>query len=314
MKHPRIFFILTLVAALIILTCPIQADTGAQGVIYQSSFATNPQWTTNNPSSDYWDPAKEMYHFGIEPSTQNSAYTPAIKYESGSFTLEYDVTLERVDEGATFRLGFSGTDMDFNKGPNVVTEFTNAKYGQIMVLHIVTPSAKLEEVSSDTSSYKGPSVKYEVNTTYHVEVDYNADTNVVTETVSNKATGEQLWSYYISTQDPLKGMNRIYIGSVGDYGTMNNYAIGWIDNVYLMTPVPATLTTPTTQTTTPLPTYSMHPMTKVTPATVPDAESNPYQEIPRFRNDRHCRSWDCRNLYRCPDNAQEAIRTISNPG
>ncbi|WP_292423871.1 hypothetical protein [Methanoregula sp.] len=269
MKNPRIFFILALVAALIILTCPIQADTGTQGgVIYQTSFATNPQWTTNNPSWDYWDKANETYHFRIEPSTQNSAYSPAIKYGSGSFNLQYDVTLDQVDTGATFRLGFSGTDMDFNKGPNVVTEFTNAKYGQIMVLHVVTQSAKQVEVSSDTSSYKGPSVKYEVNTTYHVEADYNADTNVVTETVTNKATGEQLWSYYISIPDPLKGMNRIYIGSVGDYGTMNIYARGWIDNVVLTAPVPATLTTPPTQITTPLPTYSVRPTTKATTAAV----------------------------------------------
>ena len=35
--------------------------------------------------------------------------------------------LERVDPGATFRLGFTGDDMDFNKGPNVITAFTNSK-------------------------------------------------------------------------------------------------------------------------------------------------------------------------------------------
>jgi hypothetical protein len=268
MKHPRIFYILTLVAALIILTCPIQADTGTQKVLYQNSFATNPQWTTNNPSSDYWDQAKEMYHFGIEPGSGNYAYTPPIMYDDGSFTLAYDVTLEQVDEDATFRLGFSGTEMDRNKGPNVVTEFTNAKYGQIMWLHIITPSAKLEEVNSDTTSYKGPSVQYALNTPYHVVVDYNADTEVVTETVTNKATGAQVWSYYIGTQESLKNMNRIYIGSVGDYGTTSKYAVGWIDNVYLTAPVPAALTTPTTQPTTPLPTYSVRPTTKATTATV----------------------------------------------
>jgi hypothetical protein len=268
MKHPRIFFILTLVAALIFLTCPNQADTGTQKVLYETTFVTNPQWTTNNPSSDYWDQSKEMYHFRIEPSTGNYAYTPTINYEGGSFTFEYDVLLEQVDEGASFRLGFSGKEMNRNKGPNVVTEFTNAKYGQIMWLHIVTPSAKLEEVNSDTTSYKGPSVKYAVNTTYHVNVGYNADTDVVTETVTNKATGEQVWSYYVATQDSLSGMNRISIGSVGDYGTTSKYAIGWIDNVRFMIPVPATLTTPTTQSATPLPTYSIRPTTKATTAAV----------------------------------------------
>jgi hypothetical protein len=137
-----------------------------------------------------------------------------------------------------------------------------------MWLHIITPSAKLEEVNSDTTSYKGPSVQYALNTPYHVVVDYNADTEVVTETVTNKATGAQVWSYYIGTQESLKNMNRIYIGSVGDYGTTSKYAVGWIDNVYLTAPVPAALTTPTTQPTTPLPTYSVRPTTKATTATV----------------------------------------------
>lgn len=261
MKHPQILLILILAAALIFLICPIEADSG---VLYQSAFTTDPHWTTNNPSTDYWDQAKGMYHFGISPSTQNSAYSPAIDYTGGSFTLEYDVTLQQVDAGATFRLGFSGTDMDRNKGPNIVTEFPNAKFGQIMVLHVVSQSAKMEEVSSDTTSYSGPTVTYDLNTTYHVKVDYNADTNVVTETVTNKASGEQVWSYYVATQENLKGMNRIYIGSVGDYGTMGLYAVGWIDNVQLTTPVPVTPTTPTTQPTTPLPTYSLHPTTKTT--------------------------------------------------
>jgi hypothetical protein len=268
MKHPRIFLILTLAAMLVLLTCPIQADTGTDGVLYQNTFATDPHWTTNNPSSDYWDQAKEMYHFGIAPNTGNYAYAPAIEYEGGSFTLEYDVTLERVDEDATFRLGFSGTEMDRNKGPNVVTEFTNAKFGQIMWIHIITPSAKLEEVNSDTSSYKGPSVTYALNTPYHVTVDYNADTDVVTETVTNKATGEPVWSYYVGTRESLTGMKRIYVGSVGDYsGTANQYATGWIDNVRLTSTADAattSLTTPATQSTTPLPTYSLRPTTKAT--------------------------------------------------
>jgi hypothetical protein len=261
MKHPQILFILILAAALTFLVAPIYADTG---VLYQTAFSTDPHWTTNNPSTDYWDQTQGAYHFGISPSTQNSAYSPAIDYTGGSFTLEYDVTLQQVDEGATFRLGFSGTDMDFNKGPNVVTEFPNAKFGQIMVLHVVSQSSKLEEVSSDTTSYGGPTVTFDLNTTYHVEVDYNDDTDVVTEIVTNKASGEQVWSYYVATQENLKGMNRIYIGSVGDYGTMGQYATGWIDNVELTTPVPVTPTTPTPPPTTPLPTYTLHPTTKTT--------------------------------------------------
>ncbi|MGA2161759.1 MAG: hypothetical protein ABSG28_06145 [Methanoregula sp.] len=264
MKHPRILFMLILAAALIILTCPIQADTGTQAVLYQTTFATDPHWTTNNPSSDYWDPTEEMYHFGIQPSTGNYAYSPPINFQNGSFTLEYDVIFEQMDPGATFRLGFTGTDMDFNKGPNVITAFIDGKYGRIMVLHTVTENAILQEVTSDTSSYGGPTVTYDLNTTYHVKVDYNDDADIVTETVSNKQTGGQVWSYYTITKGSLQDMNRIYLGNVGDYGTMGLFAVGWINNVRLMAEVPVAPTTPTPQPTTPIPTYVIQPTTKAT--------------------------------------------------
>ena len=59
-------------------------------------------------------------------------------------------------------------------------------------------------------------------------------------------------------------MNRIYLGNVGDYGTMGLFADGWIDNVRLTATIPSAPITPTTQPTTPLPTYVITPSTKVT--------------------------------------------------
>ena len=59
-------------------------------------------------------------------------------------------------------------------------------------------------------------------------------------------------------------MNRIYLGNVGDYGTMGLFAEGWIDNVRLTATIPSASITPTTQPTTPLPTYVITPSTKVT--------------------------------------------------
>lgn len=264
MKPSRFFYGIGLAAALVLLVACAYADSSSQNAIYQTSFATSPQWTTNNPSSDYWDPGNQTYHFSIEPSTGNYAYSPDINYNGGSFTLEYDVHLDSIDDGATFRLGFSGKEMDFNKGPNIMTGFTSGKYGQIMELHVVTQSAKMIEATSYTESYGGPTVRFDTNTTYHVRVDYNDDTDVVTETVSNKATGAQVWSYYVSSQESLKLMNRIYIGSVGDYGTMNLYAKGWIDNVALTVPAPAATLTPTTPPVSTMPTYSLRPTTKST--------------------------------------------------
>ncbi len=243
--------LLIVAVAVVIMTSPVWADSSTQTVLYQNTFATNPDWTTNNPSLDYWNSMGESYNFSIQPSTGNYAYSPPIIFNGGSFTLEYDVTIERMDPGATFRIGFTGSDMDFNKGPNVITAFTNtAKDGLIMVLHTVTESAIESEITSAMSSYGGPTVNYQLNTTYHVEVDYNNDTNIISETVTNKQTGQQLWSYFTSTQSNLKDMNRIYLGNVGDYGTMGLFASGWVDGVKLTSTVPTTITT----TPTPVPT------------------------------------------------------------
>jgi hypothetical protein len=271
------------------------ADTSAeqqdQTTIYQNSFASDPRWITNNPSSDYWDPAMRMYHFSIEPSTGNYAYTPVV-FDSGSFTLDYDFFLTRIDEGAAFRMGLSGVEMDFNKGPNVVSMFTNAKYGQIMWLHMVSPGSKQLEVNSQSAAtemgpyaYKGPTSKYEVNKTYHVTINYDDNTKIISMKVRELQSGKEIWSYFIQCGENMKGLNRIYLGSKGDYGVMNIYAQGYLDNVRLTAPSMGSAVSETPRDTIPVTTSSVtvtptkKPTTKVTvptpyPTTTPQSPSS----------------------------------------
>jgi len=247
MKIRKYFMYLIVAVFLLVLIPSLQAlsDDNTLKVIYQTSFTSDPHWTTNNPSTNYWDPNRGMYHFSNEPSTGGYAYTP-VEYERGSFTFEYDVILTRVDNGAAFRFGLSGTEMDPTKATNVLTLFTNEKYGQIMRLHLVTPGSKLMEVSSQTSNepgaYSGPTVKYEINKTYHVTVNYDDDHKTLSMKVKDWITGREIWSYYLNTVENLNGMNRIYTGSKGDYGMMGIYAEGDIDNVRLTEPVAVTIT------------------------------------------------------------------------
>jgi hypothetical protein len=197
-----------------------------------------------------------MYRFSIEPSTGAYVYT-LVDYERGSFIFDYDLILTQLDEGATFRIGLTGTEMDLSKGPNVLTQFTNAKFGRIMWLHLVTPGNKIMEVNSQSGdalssgpiAYGGPTVKYEINKTYHVTVNYDNDHKILSMRVNEKLTGKEIWSYFINTGENLHGMNRIFLGSKGDYGAMNVYALGYIDNIRLTTPSSVTIT-PTEQVTT----------------------------------------------------------------
>src|SRR5512137_49410 len=178
------------VACLTVAVLPALAESDVSPsvkVIYQTPFSSDPHWTTNSPSSDYWEPSTGRYHFSLEPSTGNYAFTPIPSME-GSFTFEYDVILDRVDDGATFRFGLTGAEMDFNKGPNVISMFSNGKHENIMSLHVVTTGAKQMEVNSQsddqqTSSgkaYKGPTVRFELNKTYHVTVNYDETLTTVT--------------------------------------------------------------------------------------------------------------------------------------
>jgi hypothetical protein len=242
-------FSLLVVACLVFTVLPVQAESDgstSQNVIYQTPFSSDPRWETNSPSYDYWDQATGRYHFSLEPSTGNYAYT-TIETMEGDFTFEYDVILDRVDDGATFRFGLTGDEMDFNKGPNVFTVFSNGKYDQIMWLHLVTTGSKQMEVNSQTDdtrtsesfAYKGPTVHYELNKTYHVTVDYDEESTMLTMRVSDKASGKEIWAYFLKTAERVRGMNHIYLGSRGDYGNMNIYARGYIDNVRLTKPGPA---------------------------------------------------------------------------
>jgi len=272
MQLKKIFFLSLIAVCLILMVQPIMAQSGDdQKVVYQTSFDTDPQWTTNNPSNDYWDPSMAMYHFAIEPSTGAYAYK-VVDFDRGSFVLEYDVILTNIDNGATFRLGFSDYEMDVNKGPNVVTQFTNAKYGQIMWLHLVTPGNKMEDINSQhlpnelgMDAYAGPTVNYALNKTYHVAVTYDDNSKTIGMRVSEKTTGKEIWGYYMNTLENLHGMNRIYIGSVGDYGVMNIYAKGYIDNIRLSAPS-ATVATTTPVPVSTAPTYAVTP-SKTTPKT-----------------------------------------------
>jgi hypothetical protein len=140
-------------------------------------------------------------------------------------------------------MGLSGSEMDPSRGTNVISMFTNQKYGQIMWLHLVTPGNKLVEVNSQhdavemgPDAYKGPTTTYEVNKTYHITITYIDNTKTLSMKVREVQSGKELWSYFIQSAESITGLNRIYLGSKGDYGQQNIFAKGYIDNVRLTIP------------------------------------------------------------------------------
>jgi cell division septation protein DedD len=174
-------------------------------------------------------------------------------------------------------MGLSGSEMDFNKGPNTISLFTNAKYGKIMWLHLVSPGNKQMQVNSQSAAtemgpdaYKGPTAKYEVNKTYHVTLSYDDDTKVLSMTVKDVQSGREIWGYFIQAGERMRGLTRIFVGAKGDYGPQGLYAQGYIDNVRLTVPSAVPVVTETPQYTVPVTTIPATPTKKPTPKiTVP---------------------------------------------
>ncbi len=280
MHTKKILFVFLILASFLFLVQPIAAQTGDKTVVYQTSFDKDPQWTTNSPSNYYWDPSLAVYHFSVEKSSGAYAYK-VVDFDRGPFTLEYDILFTRFDADAYFGLGFSNYEMDVGKGPNVVTQFTNAKYGQIMWLHLVTNGNKAMDINSvhlptelGMDAYAGPTVRFEVNKTYHVVVNYDDNAKTLGMRVLEKMSGKEIWSYYMNTWENLHGINRLYLGAVGVYGPMNIYSQGYIDNLRLSTPsVSPTVTTPPPVST--APTYSINPSKTTTKFTITVPTSYP---------------------------------------
>lgn len=282
MNTKNIVLTLIIAACCLLVIQPIMAESSQDPkMIYQTSFASDPGWKTNTggaSSNYYWVPDLGMYYFSIEPSSGGYSYIP-VEFDSGSFTLDYDLLLTRVDEGATFRMGLSGSEMDPSKGPNVISMFTNAKYGRIMWLHLVSTGNKLVEVNSQSAAvemgpdaYKGATAKYDVNKTYHVTVNYDDNTKVLSMKVREIQSAREIWSYFIQCGENLRGLNRIYVGAKGDYGPQNIYAQGYIDNVRLTVPSSGSVVSETPGNPTPVPTapVPVTPTKKPTPKlTVP---------------------------------------------
>ena len=256
----KLMVVLLAITALAIFIQPVFAETEVQDeVIYQTNFATNPLWTTNSPRMFYWVPEKGIYHYSIEASTGSYAYVDVGDVE-GSFTLEYDLTPQSTVDNSAFRFGLTKEEMLRTKGTVALTEFTNGKSGRLMWIRTVTPSNKLFEVSSYAFSYGEKSgastVNFADNTTYHVMLQYDDDRNVLTMRVYDKATGAQIWGYFLNTNEPLKGMNRLALGPLGDFSNMGPVAEGYIDNVLLTAQKTVTVTPAQTETATTQPTVT----------------------------------------------------------
>ncbi len=237
--------------------------------IYQTNFSVNPMWTTNNPNRYYWDAGRQMYHYHVEGGTGGYAFVP-VGYDNGPVTLEYDVLPVRTDKDTAFRFGLGTRDMDISKGTIMLSEFSNRQYGRLMDLRVITGNNNLLEITSLSQSYCDDrpdcaTKHFEENRTYHVVLRFDADLTIADMKVYDKTGPNEtfLWGSHVTVGRDLAGMTRLFISSIGDYGSFGSYAEGYIDNVELYHPIEVTRTPPTRKTV--LPTTTVSPANPTTP-------------------------------------------------
>jgi hypothetical protein len=260
--------ILLLAAVLIIL--PVSADQ-EKVVIYSSDFSKDPGFITNNPSRYYWDVTNQQYHFETEGGTNGYAFIP-VALGNDPFTLEYDINISSIEKDGAVRFGVTSSDMDISKAANVLGIFDNGQYGMLMGLQVIDQSNHKYETKSVYSSYCGQlrdceTKQYEENATYHVEIKYNKQLRQADIKVTEKKAGGLAWGFYVPLGQELQSLNRLAITTKGDY-MLDNWAVGYIDNVELAayheviptveTTIPTTVPT-TIPTTTPTPTPTESP-------------------------------------------------------
>jgi hypothetical protein len=269
-KSP-LFCISILLLAAILIILPVSAAQ-EKVVIYSSDFSSDPGFITNNPSRYYWDVPNQHYHFETEGGTNGYAFIP-VALGNDPFTLEYDINISSIEKDGAVRFGVTSTDMDISKAANVLGIFDNGQYGMLMGLQVIDQSNHKYETKSVYSSYCGHKTdcdtkQYEENVTYHVEIKYNKELRQADIRVTDEKAGGLTWGFYVPLGQELQSLNRLAITTKGDY-LLDNWAVGYIDNVELATyhdviPTPETTipttvptTVPTTiPTTTPTPTKS----------------------------------------------------------
>lgn len=268
-RIPLFWFSLLFLAAILIIL-PVSA-VQEKIVIYSSDFSKDPGFTTNNPSRYYWDVTNQQYHFETEGGTNGYAFIP-VELGDDPFTLEYDINISAIEDDGAVRFGITSTEMDISKAANILGIFENGQYGKLMGLQVIDQNNHLYETKSLYSMYCGEqrdceTKQFEENVTYHVEIRYNKELRQADIKVTEMTSGGLAWGFFVPLGQDLHSLSRLAITTKGDYSLDNN-AVGFIDNVELYTyreviptvETTAPTTVPTTvPTTAPTPTPTQSP-------------------------------------------------------
>jgi len=231
----RISVKIPVIASLILLTTcilvvPAPASVVGETLVYSTDFSADPGWSTNNPATNYYDPAKGMFHYLMRDGS--GAYVNVrVPYQGESFTLSFDILPERTDYQASVKFGLGDNDQVTVQRLTMFTEFQNSPYGRLIWIRSIDLQNQRREASSYYLSYGGPTVQFSDGTWYHVAMDYRTDLRSLTISVIRRNDSRSVWYYTLDNVAIFPTMNRIYLSKIGDSTNPNAVAEGYIDNV-----------------------------------------------------------------------------------
>ncbi|MDD1668251.1 MAG: hypothetical protein LUO97_00475, partial [Methanomicrobiales archaeon] len=91
------------------LVFPAPALGAVETPVYSTDFSTDPGWTTNNPTTNYYDREKGMFHYLMRDGT-NTYVNVRVPYQGESFSLAFDILPERTDYQASVKFGLGDND------------------------------------------------------------------------------------------------------------------------------------------------------------------------------------------------------------
>jgi hypothetical protein len=112
--------------------------------------------------------------------------------------------------------------------------------------------------------------QFEENVTYHVEIRYNKELRQADIKVTEMTSGGLAWGFFVPLGQDLHSLSRLAITTKGDYSLDNN-AVGFIDNVELYTyreVIPTVETTAPTTVPTTIPTTAPTPTPTQSPFSI----------------------------------------------
>lgn len=229
---------------------------------YTTNFTHAEDWKTNSDDRYYLDNETGRYHYLIEGGTGSYAAVALPNPLSGPFILEFDVTPDRTDDGATFRFGIGTEKKDSQKGPLVMAELANKKDGRLFYLKTVSKGNALKMVgSSPSTGGPGATVRFEDGRTYHIRMTYYEGDGRVSIVVQESGSPAVIFTSFTTIAGKAEDLTHLFLTSLGD-GVPGPQAEGFIDNITLSIPVSLSGVNPT-ETATPEP-------TEVPPTLAPD--------------------------------------------